>query len=168
VADADDGLCWLNPKAQGRAAPGRGEGTWAREPIAAGEVIVRWTGRIVTANGLARLPARSRANSIQVDEHAYLVPPRLVAGDHVNHCCEPNAGLRGDRTLVALRAIAAGEEIGYDYATSDGSPYDEFACRCGSPHCRGAVTGEDWRRPELQARYRGRFSPYLQRRIDAG
>lgn len=137
-------------------------------PIAAGEVIARWTGRIVDAHELATLPARLRANSIQVDDDAYLVPPRLVAGDHVNHSCEPNAGLRGDRTLVARVDIAAGDEITYDYATSDGSPYDEFVCRCGSTACRGAVTGEDWRRPDLRARYRGWFSPYLQRRIDAG
>ncbi len=164
----DEPCCWLTSKAEGRAAPGRGEGTWAREAIAAGEVIARWTGRSVGAAEFATLPARLRANSIQVDEDAYLVPPRLVAGDHVNHSCDPNAGLCGDRTLVARRDIAAGEEISYDYATSDGSPYDEFICRCASRACRGAVTGEDWRRADLQARHRGWFSPYLQRRIDAG
>jgi hypothetical protein len=168
VAGSADETCWLNPKAEGRAAVGRGEGTWVCEPIAAGEVIARWTGRIVDANELATLPAQLRANSIQVADDAYLVPPRLVAGDHVNHSCEPNAGLRGDRTLVAMRDLAAGEEITYDYATSDGSAYDEFACRCGSAACRGAVTGDDWQRPDLRARYRGWFSPYLQRRIDAG
>jgi hypothetical protein len=29
------------------------------------------------------------------------------------------------------------------------------------------VTGEDWRRPDLWARYAGHFSPYLERRIKA-
>ena len=159
-------MCWLNPKAAGRRAPGRGDGTFAREPIASGEVIARWTGRVVCESALAALPARLRANSIQIDDDAYLVPPRLVAGDHVNHGCDPNAGLCDDRTLVAKRPIAAGEEITYDYATSDASHYDEFVCRCASPHCRGAVTGDDWRRVDLRERYRGWFSPYLQRRID--
>lgn len=168
MAAGGDDTCWLSPKAEGRASPGRGEGTWARTPIAAGEVIACWTGRIVDARELSTLPARLRANSIQVDDDAYLVPPRLVAGDRVNHSCGPNAGLRGDRTLVAMRDIDAGDEVSYDYATSDGSPYDEFTCRCGSAACRGAVSGKDWRRPDLQARYRGWFSPYLQRRIDAG
>jgi hypothetical protein len=28
------------------------------------------------------------------------------------------------------------------------------------------VTGSDWALPELQKRYKGYFSPYLQRRID--
>ncbi len=54
-----------------------------------------------------------------------------------------------------------------DYAMCDGSPYDEFDCECGSPLCRGRVTGEDWRNPELWQRYAGHFSPYLARRIDA-
>jgi hypothetical protein len=29
------------------------------------------------------------------------------------------------------------------------------------------VTGEDWKRPELWARYDGYFSAYLQKRIEA-
>jgi len=49
---------------------------------------------------------------------------------------------------------------------SDGSPYDEFDCACGSGLCRRRVTGEDWRQPVLQQRYSGHFSPYLQQRID--
>ena len=50
---------------------------------------------------------------------------------------------------------------------SDGTPYDQFQCGCGAATCRGKITGEDWRRPELWKRYRGHFTPYLQRRIDA-
>jgi hypothetical protein len=163
-----DAVCWLTPKAEGRRTAGLGEGTFARETIAAGEPIARWTGRVVGLAELTQLPRRLRANSIQIDVDAYLVPPRLVSGDHVNHSCEPNAGLHGDRMLVALRDIAAGEEISYDYAMSDSSRYDEFACRCGSPVCRGAVTGEDWKLPDLRERYRDYFSPYLQRLIDEG
>ena len=49
----------------------------------------------------------------------------------------------------------------------DGTPYDEFECACGTSLCRGRVTGEDWRNPELWERYAGHFSPYLERRIKA-
>jgi hypothetical protein len=45
-------------------------------------------------------------------------------------------------------------------------PYDEFDCGCGSPSCRGHVSGNDWQKPELQKRYAGFFSPHVQRRID--
>jgi hypothetical protein len=47
----------------------------------------------------------------------------------------------------------------------DSLPYDHFACACGEAACRGQVSGQDWQNPELQARYRGYFSPYLERRI---
>src|SRR5690606_33853967 len=87
-------------------------------------------------------------------------------GDFVNHSCEPNAGLLGQIGLVAMRAIAAEEEICYDYAMSDGSAYDEFDCSCGMRLCRGRISGSDWSIPRRQERYRGYFSPYLQRRID--
>jgi hypothetical protein len=37
---------------------------------------------------------------------------------------------------------------------------------CGSLDCRGYVSGSDWKLPELQRRYHGYFSPYLQERIN--
>jgi hypothetical protein len=74
--------------------------------------------------------------------------------------------MSGQIALVAIRDIQAGEELCYDYAMSDGSPYDEFECNCGAPNCRGRVTGDNWRDAELQEKYAGYFSPYLQRRID--
>lgn len=159
--------CRLNPKCLAAPVAGTGEGLFAREPLEPGETIVEWTGRVLDGRELLRVDAPLRANSIQIGDDAFLVPERLAPGDRVNHSCAPNAGLRGDRTLVAMRAIAAGEQIGYDYATSDGCDYDEFDCRCGAPGCRGRVSGDDWRRPELQARYRGWFSPYLAARVAA-
>lgn len=86
--------------------------------------------------------------------------------DYFNHSCDPNCGLSSPITLVAMRDIAVGEEACFDYAMSDSSDYDEFECHCGSPHCRGVVTGRDWMLPSLQERYWGYFSPYLQRRIE--
>jgi hypothetical protein len=42
-----------------------------------------------------------------------------------------------------------------------------MACRCGSARCRGTITGKDWRRKDLQERYRGWFCWFLQRKIEA-
>jgi hypothetical protein len=74
--------------------------------------------------------------------------------------------MKGERELVAMRHIFPGEEICFDYAMSDSNPYDEFDCVCGSSHCRGQFTSRDWQHPELQKRYAGYFSPYLQHQID--
>ena len=66
----------------------------------------------------------------------------------INHSCEPNAkveaGITDDgqawATVIALRPIAIGEELTYDYAfpASLAEP-----CRCGSPGCRGLIIDED-------------------------
>lgn len=93
--------------------------------------------------------------------------------DFMNHSCEPNAGIKGQIFFVALRDIAANEEVTFDYAMvlhePDGYKTDYemgFACNCGSTNCRGRVTYNDWKIPELQKRYDGFFSFFLQDKID--
>lgn len=143
-----------------------GRGVFARRRISAGTVLAVWGGEVIEAERFYGLPAPERQISVQVEEQLYLVPSREGAAEWVNHSCDPNAGMLGQITLVALREIVEGEEVRYDYAMSDGSPYDEFVCHCGAVSCRKRITGEDWRRPELWERYEGHFSPYLQRRIE--
>jgi len=42
----------------------------------------------------------------------------------------------------------------------------QMECRCGAANCRRVVTGQDWRRKELQKKYSGFFSWYLQKKIE--
>lgn len=144
-----------------------GYGLFARLPIQAGELLAMWGGQVVTGAQLAELPLERQIHGIQVDDDLYQVP--LTEGDpadYFNHSCDPNCGMSSPISLVAMRYIEVGEEVCFDYAMSDSSDYDEFECHCGSALCRGKVTGRDWQLPELQARYYGYFSPYLQRRIE--
>lgn len=159
---------YLSPKLEARAHPAKGgQGVFARQAVAAGELLLVWGGEIYTHEQYLQVPSERQPHFIQVEEGLYLgAPDRPEPADYLNHCCSPNAGLSGQIALVALRDIQAGEEICIDYATSDGSPYDEFECACGAAECRGRVTGDDWRDPALQEKYAGYFSPYLQRRID--
>ncbi|MFA7309821.1 MAG: SET domain-containing protein [Candidatus Paceibacterota bacterium] len=66
----------------------------------------------------------------------------------INHSCEPNAGIRGKWTLSAMRTIQAGEEITYDYSTTEWTPPDypayyvdgwPMSCKCGAKHCRKSI-----------------------------
>ena len=155
----------LSPKLDGRRVP-YGRGVFARQEIARGEVLSVWGGTVMTGTRFRSLSPDLRQISVQVEDDLYLVPGVEGAAEWFNHSCTPNAGMNGQISLVALRDILPGEEICYDYAMSDGSPYDEFTCHCGTPDCRGRVTGNDWQRPELWERYGRHFSPYLQRRID--
>lgn len=162
----DEPTCYLSPKLEGRSRADGSYGVYARQPILAQETLVVWGGEVVPGNKLGQLPPDIRRYTLQIEENLYLVTAHVGPADWVNHSCQPNAGLNGQVVLVALREIAPGEEICYDYATSDGSPYDEFDCQCGAINCRGRVTGSDWSLPDLQAKYAGHFSPYLQQRIE--
>ncbi|MCC7161823.1 MAG: SET domain-containing protein-lysine N-methyltransferase [Anaerolineae bacterium] len=158
--------CYLAPSCQARMIGHMQYGVFALRPIHKDELIAVWGGEVVARKTLDTLPDRLRRLSIQVEEDLFLVALHEGPADYVNHSCNPNCGLRGQIALVALRDIAPGEQVTFDYAMSDGSDYDEFECGCGAPICRGRVTGRDWRLPELWTRYHGYFSPYLARRIE--
>ena len=103
--------------------------------------------------------------------HARFIGPRELeerdgAMIFSNHSCEPNIGVQGQIVFVALRPIPPGEELAHDWATTDDDEYT-LECRCGAPTCRRIVTGKDWKRQDMQRKYRGYFSWYLQRLIDA-
>jgi SET domain-containing protein len=159
---------WLSPKAEARPAGGKGWGSFALEPIPAGETVAAFGGWIVTGAYLAELSDDRQSRSIQVDSDLYLLSGDTPEpGDMLNHSCEPNCGLVGQTLLVAMRDIAPGEEMCFDYAMCDASDYDEFRCLCEAPNCREVVTGSDWRDPDLRTKYDGWFSPYIARRIAA-
>ncbi len=162
------GKHFLSPRLEIRADPDKGGfGVYAREAVAAGEVVSVWGGYIVDAEQLDTLPHDVQQHSVQIEEGLYLATiGGAESADFINHSCDPNLGLRGQIALVALRDIEVGEEVCFDYAMTDCTPYDEFECRCGTAICRGTVRGDDWQLPELWAKYAGYFSPYLQRRID--
>lgn len=65
----------------------------------------------------------------------------------INHSCDPNCEAVDDRGRIfieAVRNIAAGEELFYDYAYArDKSTTEEdeqlYVCKCGTAKCRGTI-----------------------------
>jgi SET domain-containing protein len=159
---------YLNPNCESRPAGEKGGcGVFARAPIQKGELVCLWGGRVLAEDELDPSMPNFNQRVLQIDEHFYLeTPDSLEPTDCFNHSCEPNVGFTGQIGLIAMRDIRADEEVNFDYAMCDGTSYDEFECSCGSANCRGKVTGDDWKRKELWAKYEGYFSPYLARRID--
>src|SRR5947208_3378924 len=116
------GVCFLTPKARTLATAAAGFGSIASEPIGAGEVVAAFGGRCVTRDEFDLLPASQQVRSLQIDEELFLAgAPEPEPADFINHSCDPNCLLSGSVILVAARDIEAGEEITYDYATSDGT-----------------------------------------------
>ena len=79
----------------------------------------------------------------------------------MNHSCDPSCWILTACVLVARRDIQPGEEVHYDYATTEGTFTRISDCACGTSGCRGAVTADDWKRPEIQERYEGHMADYL-------
>ena len=161
-------LSYISPKAEVRGSAIHGRGLFAREPFAVGEVVCVKGGYVFGREALRAMPAWYRSAEIQVAEDLFIGP--LAEGEREgsmvfsNHSCEPNVGVRGQIVFVAMRAVAAGEELTHDWATTDDDDY-ELECNCGAPACRRRITGRDWRRRDLQEKYRGYFSSYLAEKI---
>lgn len=159
---------YLTPLAEMRPTSGAGFGSFAIAPIPAGTIVACFGGELMNRAAFDTMPEHRRWRSIQIEEDRFLLGPEIrEPGDAVNHSCAPNCGMGGATQVVAMRDISVGEELTFDYATADGSDYDEFDCACGSVDCRSRVTGDDWALPELRQRYAGYFSPYLERRFAA-
>jgi len=60
---------------------------------------------------------------------------------YINHSCQPNAGIKGRVTVVALKNILKGEEIKLDYSiTEEDLLWQlEYPCNCGTKDCRKII-----------------------------
>jgi len=108
------------------------------------------------------------AYSYQVGEDLFLIPLReddLVITTYQNHSCDPNTWWADDFTLVARRAILPGEEVTFDYSTSESLENPEMPeCYCNSAYCRRKLDPLDYLKPELIQQYGSHFVSYLRDR----
>ena len=164
-------LSYISPKATVRESPIQGRGLFAVEHIKRGEIVCIKGGYIFNRETLQQIAGRLGPAEIQIDEDLFIGPldeqEREGSMIFSNHSCEPNIGVQGQIVFVALRDIAGGEELTHDWATTDDDTY-EMECKCGAPGCRKVITGQDWRRPDLQEKYAGHMSWYLLRKIRQG
>jgi hypothetical protein len=161
-------LSYISPKATVRASPIQGRGLFAVAPFAEGEIVCVKGGHIFDREKLREVQPILGAAEIQIGEDLFIGPlaedEREGSMIFSNHSCEPNLGVAGQIVFVALRDIGAGEELTHDWAMTDDDSF-EMECRCGAPTCRRVVTGQDWRRKDLQERYGERVSWYLREKI---
>jgi uncharacterized protein len=162
-------LTYFSSKVEKRVSGIDGRGLFAKEDIGKGEVAVIKGGYVLTKEQRDRIGKELGPSEIQITETLFIGPTTKAEREggmmHLNHSCEPNLGLQGQIVYVALRDIASGEELTFDYAMTDDQPY-EMECCCGTQSCRRIITGFDWKKTELQAKYDGYFSWFIQRRID--
>lgn len=142
---------------------------FARDLIEQGETIVIWGGQVFSREEIDRgVTAKGSVAMIAEGVYlgAYADAPESI-DDYMNHSCDSNCWMSDEVTVTARRDIKKREEVTIDYALfSSGSEWKMENCNCGSPECRGTITGNDWKLEDVRSRYRNHFSPFLNRRIE--
>ncbi len=169
----------LSPRCEVRPSCVSGRGVFAASSLQAGELVAVWGGKVCTGAEVARLAKvypHVETHAVCVCEGYFLTNENLFEFDDselLNHSCEPNVGVQGQIVLVARRDIAAGEELTFDYDTTEIEQL-AFDCQCGTPSCRGRIDGSAWKDPAFVDRNRQYLSWYIvellskRARTDAG
>jgi SET domain-containing protein len=147
-ADSSDDDAWFEV----RASPIQGLGVFARRPIPAGLRLIEYTGEVISDEEADRrydngAMERHRTYLFGVSDGTCI--DGAIGGNEahlINHSCDPNCeAVEVDSRIWidAIRPIAAGEELTYDYAYErdggDEALTDFYGCRCGARECRGTI-----------------------------
>jgi SET domain-containing protein len=130
-----------------------GKGVFALQAIAAGDTLIEYVGEIITWEAAQARHPHDPSNpnhTFYFHIDASRVIDALVGGNSsrwINHSCAGNceADEQDGRIFIkALRDIAAGEELHYDYGLIIDERYTkklkaEYPCWCGAPTCRGTL-----------------------------
>jgi hypothetical protein len=124
--------------------------------IGAGERLFLVTGRAVD---------RPDKYSIQIGDRAHLTPDG-APWSLVNHSCVPNTAIDFARwDLYALRAIHPGEELGWNYLTTEWELSCPFECGCGADGCDLQIAGFKYLASDRRSQLRPLLSPYIASRL---
>ena len=168
----------LHPKVELRKSKIQGMGLFATGKIRAGE-IVWWQTPEEKARQydvpIAVVKSWPEEEQQRFLRYAYQISDELYSGrknnqpedpaDYTNHSCDPNIWFVNDTTMTARRDIEPGEEITYDYATSEVEEDFMMACGCGKPACRRIIRGADHELPGLQQAYGRHMMQHVLRKI---
>ena len=162
---------WLTKKAKKRKSKQGWFGIIATKDIKKDERVIVFGGYVMTIKQFDSLSERMKDFPFQIDDDLYFgltKPSEIEEADYLNHSCDPTCGFSGEISIVAIRDIKKGEEITIDYAMSSNNMRSSGItdCFCGSKICRKKIMPDDWKRKDLQKRYKGYFEPFLQRKIN--
>jgi uncharacterized protein len=138
---------------QMRRSDVHGNGVFALQDLAEGETLIEYKGEVINWKEALRRhphdPAQPNHTFYFHIDDGRVIDGNVKGNDArwINHSCEPNCEadeVDGRVYIKALRNIAAGEELNYDYGLIIDEPYtekllSEFPCWCGSEQCRGTL-----------------------------
>jgi len=133
----------------------RGLGLFAAEEIAPGQLVWELTDPVYRLEEVQQWDDKKlelfKHYGFQCGEDSFSLP----FGDsrEMNHCCDPSLHWAGSGKLVSRRRIKIGEEVNYDYATSEIVFPIDMPCSCGAQTCRGKITHLDYLDETWQQQY---------------
>jgi len=124
-----------------------GTGAFAQSPIPQGATVIEYVGqRISKEQSLLQCQENNEYIFALNDAEDLDGNVPWNTARFINHSCAPNCEAELDEERIwikALRDIAAGEEVtfnyGYDYVD-----YQDYPCRCGAPDCVGFIVAEEF------------------------
>ncbi|MBZ5533779.1 MAG: SET domain-containing protein-lysine N-methyltransferase [Acidobacteriia bacterium] len=123
-----------------------GAGVYTQAAIAKGTHVLEYTGPRISRKESEGLYLDSEVTYLFTMEGDQSFIDGFGMAAFVNHSCDPNCETDqfGDQIwIIAIRDIAAGEELTYDYHLWDADPEDKADCYCGAIHCRGTMYSEE-------------------------
>lgn len=133
----------------------KGFGVFANRNFVKGEVVVY--GR------MKEVLSERTIHSFQIDEETHVQLDKTSRT--INHSCEPNTGIRNNvfqaYDFIAFRDIIKGEEITWDYETTEYISIAVKNCLCGSRNCRRVLRGFKYRANDLLNKYGIYVADYL-------
>jgi len=131
----------------------QGQGAFAIRPIKRGTRVIEYTGERISHDESDRRyddTGMGRHHTFLFTIDKSTVIDAAVDGNEarfINHSCAPNCEAVDERKHIyieAIRDIAPGEELTYDYQYErDGTEDEEwerlYVCKCGAPTCRGTI-----------------------------
>jgi len=120
-------------------------GCFTTTAIRKGARVAEYTGPVLTKAEADAAYKNARITYLFGLGDGSMVIDGQCTAKYINHSCEPNCESvekNGRVWIKAIRSIAAGEEITYDYCLYDGDD-DDAACNCGAGNCRGTMYSEE-------------------------
>ncbi|KAK3996310.1 putative histone-lysine N-methyltransferase [Cladorrhinum sp. PSN332] len=130
----------------------RGYGVRSNRPFAPNQIIMEYTGEIITEEECERRMNEEYKNNecyylMSFDQNMIIDATTGSIARFVNHSCSPNcrmikwivAGQPRMALFAGDRPIMTGEELTYDYNFDPFSNKNVQKCLCGSPNCRGVL-----------------------------
>ena len=100
-----------------------------------------FTNKAIKKGNIALIMRGETKKRFYKNRHEASAEPNMMGiGKNLNHSCDPNTGIKGRVTFIALRDIKPGEELTFDYSISEDSEW-EMRCKCGAKNCRGIIKG---------------------------